>query len=181
MFNVFSNLVPILTETVEDVSRLVQLWEQSKGWILSIGIGTIVLFSTNIGLKIKQLLGNKKITKAIDPILKEQDKANKEMLNLGQGTIKLSKELSKAVEDIAKKVVDGEIQNSNVVKLLVELLTINTALSTSPTELKTQALTIIKSLNLDLKSVNLLEKSIELSNVDEDGKDDLDNIIDSEL
>lgn len=170
----------ILSDVVEETSKLTQFLQGAKGWLVGLGIAGVVGLFANTTLSLKRIFGDKKLSKLINPLIKDNENANKSIVNLASGMVNKVEIIEQKVADIIAKVDLSDIRNNNTVKSLAELSTIIVALSTSPTELKSQALGIIKNLNLELQGIDLLEKSIELKN--ESNKDStLQDIIDSEI
>lgn len=181
MIKLLFSRVVLNAENVDDISRIAKLWQESKEWIIGLGIGGVLLLAINIALKLKQALNYKKLGHLLTPLLKEQKDANNGLLELAKGMV-ISVQ---GVKDTAKEMFDNQLvvdeRNNQTIKKMLELATITISLSTSPTEIKKSALEIIKEIDSELKAIPLLEKTIELSDIQENGNDTLDDIISSEL
>ena len=171
----------VLSEAITPAQRLLEIWNATSGWILGLGITGIAGIFINSTVNFKGMLSNNKVYRLVEPMLSEVKKIKNEVVDLTKGIVEEVKEVRLDYKNILKLLDNNELKNNKVLSSLGELTTITIALSTSPTELKSQALAIIKNLGLDLQSISLLEKSIELRN-DSNSKDDaLQDIIDSEL
>lgn len=182
MSSLLSNMSFILNDVVEpivneDISQLAKLWQESKTWIIAFVGGGGSLLLVDIGLRVKNFFNNRKNSKLLQPLFGEVSSAKNVLVELGKAMVGDNKEIKEIVKSVVKELVSSNleqnIKNNNVVNLLVELLTVNISLSTSPTQLKTKALDILKQLNIDLKSISLLEDSIQLGKSSEtsvDGK-----------
>lgn len=182
MSSLLSNMSFILNDVVEpivneDISQLAKLWQESKTWIIAFVGGGGSLLLVDIGLRVKNFFNNRKNSKLLQPLFGEVSSAKNVLVELGKAMVGDNKEIKEIVKGVVKELVSSNfeqnIKNNNVVNLLVELLTVNISLSTSPTQLKTKALDILKQLNIDFKSISLLEDSIKLGKSSEtsvDGK-----------
>lgn len=182
MSSLLSNISFILNDVVEpivneDISQLAKLWQESKTWIIAFVGGGGSLLLVDIGLRVKNFFNNRKNSKLLQPLFGEVSSAKNVLVELGKAMVGDNKEIKEIVKGVVKELVSSNLEqnlkNNNVVNLLVELLTVNISLSTSPTQLKTKALDILKQLNIDLKSISLLEDSIQLGKSSEtsvDGK-----------
>jgi hypothetical protein len=181
MIKLLFSRVVLNAENVEDISHIAKLWQESKEWFISLGVVGAVLLAVNIALKLKQALNYKKLGHLLTPLLKEQKETNNSLLELAKGMV-LSVQ---SVKDTAKEMFDNQLvvdeRNNQTIKKMLELATITISLSTSPTDIKKSALEIVKEIDSELKTIPLLEKTIELSNIQENGNDTLDDIISSEL
>lgn len=181
MIKLLFSRVVLNAENVDDISRIAKLWQEGKEWIIGLGIGGVLLLAINIALKLKQALNYKKLGHLLTPLLKEQKDANSSLLELAKGMV-ISVQ---SVKDTAKEMFDNQLvvdeRNNQTIKKMLELATITISLSTSPTEIKKSALEIVKEIDSELKAIPLLEKTIELSDIQENGNDTLDDIISSEL
>lgn len=191
MSSLLSNMSFILNDVVEpivneDISQLAKLWQESKTWIIAFIGGGGSLLLVDIGLRVKNFFNNRKNSKLLQPLFGELSSAKNVLVELGKAMVGDNKEIKEIVKSVVKELVSSNLEqnlkNNNVVNLLVELLTVNISLSTSPTQLKTKALDILKQLNIDLKSISLLEDSIKLgksseTSVDGKNKDVLKSII----
>jgi len=140
-----------------------------------------VLLAVNIALKLKQALNYKKLGHLLTPLLKEQKETNNSLLELAKGMV-LSVQ---SVKDTAKEMFDNQLvvdeRNNQTIKKMLELATITISLSTSPTDIKKKRIRNCQRNWQRIKDYSTTWKTIELSNIQENGNDTLDDIISSEL